>query len=663
MAEKISGACDAAKRGWRVFPIKRGASAPPLIREWEDNASSDINQIFDWSIDFPDCNWGLACGSSELFVLDIDMKHGKNGRQELDLLELEYGEVPETYKVRTPSGGWHYYYLNVGASSVDKIGKGLDSRSKGGYVVLPGSETDKGTYVAELPSVICPCPEWLIAKAGHAIAREPREEIAKGVEWDQPLAITRAVKYLLTAEPSVEGQGGDNNTIRVALNVRDFGVSELRCLSLMHEFWNDRCLPPWEFDELERKVSNAYQYALLPAGNTSPDADFDDLPDLLDPTIPAIPFKRGSDIVAADIPKREWLLGDRYLKGYMTATIAPGGAGKSSLIMAELLSIASGKPLTGLSVYQQGKVWCYNTEDPLDELERKAAALAQHHGLDPSDMSNLLLSSGLEKPLILVSESRKGGLKVNDVIIESIIKIIKEENILVLALDPFVRLHRCDENNNMAIDLVAQCLTRISTATNCAISICHHTRKKSNSGSDAGNMESARGASALINACRIAHTVVGMTAKEALDNKINPDKAGFYFRLDSAKANLSAPQSTTTWFERKSVTIDNGDCVGAVTTFLFGQKLNDKHAKLLQDVCARYSAPIAAIDMAKILIADAEGYEGKKTVHLSRDIVDLLGKEGKVHSTFCFRVVLTPERKGKLWMIERDDYSERAFDV
>jgi hypothetical protein len=47
----------------------------------------------------------------------------------------------------------------------------------------------------------------------------------------------------MSAEPAIEGQGGDLHTYNVACRVRDFGVSQSRCLELMSILWDSRCLP------------------------------------------------------------------------------------------------------------------------------------------------------------------------------------------------------------------------------------------------------------------------------------------------------------------------------------------------------------------------------------------------------------------------------------
>ena len=48
--------------------------------------------------------------------------------------------------------------------------------------------------------------------------------------------------------------------------LRDLGVSEESACRLLADHWNDRCVPPWQPDELAVKVSNAYAYGQNEAG-------------------------------------------------------------------------------------------------------------------------------------------------------------------------------------------------------------------------------------------------------------------------------------------------------------------------------------------------------------------------------------------------------------
>jgi hypothetical protein len=47
------------------------------------------------------------------------------------------------------------------------------------------------------------------------------------------------------------------------------------------------------------------------------------------------------------IPPREWLYGRHYQRGVVSGTVAPGGRGKSSLVMVEAVAMATCRNLLG----------------------------------------------------------------------------------------------------------------------------------------------------------------------------------------------------------------------------------------------------------------------------------------------------------------------------
>ena len=91
----------------------------------------------------------------------------------------------------------------------------------------------------------------------------------------------------------------------------------------------------------------------------------------------------------ASLPTRQWLLGHWLLRGEVTAIIAPGGTGKSTISTAIALSLASGQPLLGKPL-PRGPVsaWIYNLEDGPDELERQVSAACTFHAVGSDDCAD-----------------------------------------------------------------------------------------------------------------------------------------------------------------------------------------------------------------------------------------------------------------------------------
>ena len=60
------------------------------------------------------------------------------------------------------------------------------------------------------------------------------------------------------------------------------------------------------------------------------------------PLITATPFVLRSE---KDIPPREWLYGHHLIRGFVSLTIAPGGVGKTALLVLDSIAMASGRDL------------------------------------------------------------------------------------------------------------------------------------------------------------------------------------------------------------------------------------------------------------------------------------------------------------------------------
>ena len=86
-----------------------------------------------------------------------------------------------------------------------------------------------------------------------------------------------------------------------------------------------------------------------------------------------------------DIPRREFLYGRRLIRKYATATIAPGGVGKTALEIGEVLSMVSGKALLGVQT-EQLRMWLWSLEDSREEMQRRIQATARHHDLTQDDI-------------------------------------------------------------------------------------------------------------------------------------------------------------------------------------------------------------------------------------------------------------------------------------
>lgn len=143
-------------RGWRIFPVygidrgkctcRDGAKCQspgkhPRTRYGVKDATNDIETVRVWAELYPETNWGVACGpGSDLFVVDVDPRNG--GFDSITQVAIP----KDALTVLTGGGGLHYYFCHVDGVKNGKWLPGVDLKTEGGYVVLPGSSHISGGF-------------------------------------------------------------------------------------------------------------------------------------------------------------------------------------------------------------------------------------------------------------------------------------------------------------------------------------------------------------------------------------------------------------------------------------------------------------------------------------------------------------------------------------
>lgn len=284
----------------------------------------------------------------------------------------------------------------------------------------------------------------------------------------------------------------------------------------------------------------------------------------------------------AAIPRRRRLYGNHFIRQFVSVTVAPGGMGKSSQAVVESLAMVTGRPLLGEKIHEPCKVWLWNGEDPYEELQRRITAACEHHRITREEIEGrLFVDSGREMPLVVVKSTRGSDMRIAQDHLDAVIETIKQNEIDVLMIDPFVLTHQVDENSNTAIDLAARQWAKVAEICNVAVDLVHHVRKGA-SGQGEFTVEDGRGASALLAAARSARVLNRMTEDEG--RKAGIDNHRQYFRVDNGKANLAPPADETAWRRIVSHHLPNGDNVGVVEQWEWPSPLEDMTAKDLLEI-------------------------------------------------------------------------------
>lgn len=155
---------------------------------------------------------------------------------------------------------------------------------------------------------------------------------------------------------------------------------------------------------------------------------------------------------------------------------------KTYLALEMALAVASGRPCLGrFQVPVPGPVLIFAAEDSPLQVRARLLGLAQARGVDFSSLPVFLI---LAEQLRLDLEHDKARLAA----------AIEDHRPRLLILDPFVRLHRLDENSAMEVSALLADLRALQRRFHLAVLLVHHTRKAN--GESAGG-QALRGSSDL----------------------------------------------------------------------------------------------------------------------------------------------------------------------
>lgn len=334
-----------AEAGIPVFPVEVNGKKPVTPNGFKD-ATTDIQQIDEWWTK-NDYNLAFSPGEVGLFVLDFDP--GSVTPQNL----------PSTYTVQTPRGGYHYYYEGDGPTSASKLGKHIDTRGNGGYVLLPPSTIDGKIYSVSRPLTYAKLPDWILEALKSTEAAAPVTE-----DLDLPINVGRAkdllLKYVGEGNVAIEGQGGDDHTYRICCEILDFGLSPETALDLVNTIWNPHCLPVWDEEELAAKIQNAASYQQNEPGSKAiepPEKVFGQIVANLFP-VKQSRFYFKDETEQDNEPDPEWIIKDLISERSTVLLYAPTSSYKSFLALGISLAVATNKAAYGSEVISGPVFYC-----------------------------------------------------------------------------------------------------------------------------------------------------------------------------------------------------------------------------------------------------------------------------------------------------------------
>ena len=497
-----------AEAGIPIFPA-RAESKRPHVTGWQDKATTDPAQLRRWWRKWPDAMPAIPTGSrSGVAVLDLDRKNGKDGFQTL----RELGHDPDAlspHTISTLSGGGHHYFRHMEGlrSSADKIGRGVDVRAEGGFVIAPGAINGKGGYgrlSGPLKRIFADLPEWPADL--QPPAREPRQSSgektglpfeefrdalmavpnddtnpdADGRDWwvkmlgavyhetdgsEEGYALAdewskqfgeydpAEVEHVWESLGRKEGEA-TGATVLWEARKRGWGLAELRAahMALIDECWTPQeRLAAREMDDDTRATIERLVGPL-------PEPSF---------------FRPASAWAGQPVPERMWHVPELIPGKTVTMVAGDGGTGKSLLALQLAVATAMDAEWIGRDVAAPGKALVMCAEDDEDELHIRVAGICRAEGVSLYKLDRLLIRSVAGEDSLLAEPNGSSVMKPTK-LYKTICKEIARHRPTLLVLDTLADLHGGNENDRAHARQFIALMRRIAIKNECAVVLLAH---------------------------------------------------------------------------------------------------------------------------------------------------------------------------------------------
>jgi len=180
---------------------------------------------------------------------------------------------------------------------------------------------------------------------------------------------------------------------------------------------------------------------------------------------------------------------------------APGGTGKSFLLLEIAFSVALGQTLLkGLVVRNAGRVRLLNFEEKEKTLRHRMIWVCRNFKCEfPAE--NIFVSSLSNCTFPLLGKSGEINTEYVDILKK------QADGMSLLILDPLRMCHQSDENDAGAMSTLVQVLKDVGETTGAGVLVAHHSSKASILSGQGNTQQSVRGSSALVDAARLVITL------------------------------------------------------------------------------------------------------------------------------------------------------------
>jgi RecA-family ATPase len=195
--------------------------------------------------------------------------------------------------------------------------------------------------------------------------------------------------------------------------------------------------------------------------------------------------------------------------------IAPGGIGKTTLMIFILVCIVAGRQVLGETVRKPGPVLLVTAEDSREILVARLRDIMKTNFLTDAERTNVMRD-------LRIADVSGEGFKLTEVIgdvvqpganVEALIDAAKAIKPVMIVIDPAVSFGVGEQRVNDAEQGLIEAARKLRNTLNCAVVYIHHSGK-ANSREKTLDQYSGRGGSALPDGSRMVHVLQKLTSVE-----------------------------------------------------------------------------------------------------------------------------------------------------
>lgn len=482
------------------------------------------------------------------------------------------------YIERSPSGnGYHVLGYGRHFPSLASNASGIEAYAQGRYFTVTGDAVGGG--IADLRDFVDRI------ETHHRVAEAPRPP---GSGEDPPIV----------------AHGRNVALSSLAGTMRHRGMSAEGILAGLRAENEARCRPPLEDREIVTIARSYGRYAPgeMPGGEANPQ-------ERLEPPLAEDLVISEAELAAAHLTPR-CIVRDHTFAD-VAQVIAPGGTGKTTMLIHESVHIALGRPVWGLPVESPGWTLFVTAEDRRERLVARLREILRHIPLTMDERKTALRGlriwdvSGMGAKLVVARD----GNVVLTALADQVVKAYAADPPVVIIFDPMVSFGASEQMVNDNEQAIITAARRMVNGLNCCVRIIHHTGK-ANAREATLDQYSGRGGSAMADGSRMT-TVLGVPGDKLIPPHGCVGGPGVSLTvMNRAKLSYSPPGLPLLWIRREGFAYEAFPELPPVTPEVRRQEQADQVARFL----------MAEFDLGRLYSA-RDLYEVRETLEMPRDAI------------------------------------------